>query len=107
MAALLWIVSAVWSVPQAASPESQAPKPTAASVAAPDYRAVVNQYCVSCHNARTQTAGLTFDRMDFTDVPAGAEIWEKVVRKVRVGMMPGVNCLSLVSLQVIASSCAK
>ena len=51
-------------------------------------RAVVDQYCVTCHNQRTKTAGLMLDKADLTDVPANAEIWEKVIRKVRAGMMP-------------------
>jgi hypothetical protein len=55
---------------------------------AEQYRAVVTQYCVSCHNEKTRTAGLMLDKMDFNNVGAGAEIWEKAVRKLRVGMMP-------------------
>src|SRR6185503_13185669 len=49
---------------------------------------VVNQYCVTCHNQRTKTAGLALDTMNLADVPAGAEVWEKVVSKVRSGLMP-------------------
>src|SRR5258706_5053406 len=51
-------------------------------------KAIVNQYCVSCHNQRTKTAGLMLDKLDFANVAANADIWEKAVRKVRVGMMP-------------------
>jgi len=51
-------------------------------------RAVVDQYCVTCHNQRTRTAGLMLDQVDLRDVAANAEIWEKVIRKVRAGMMP-------------------
>ena len=54
----------------------------------PDYRGVLDRYCVSCHNARANTAGLALDRMNLADVAAQAEVWEKVVRKVRSGMMP-------------------
>ncbi len=46
------------------------------------------RYCTACHNERTQTAGLALDTMNFQDLPAGADVWEKVIRKVRVGMMP-------------------
>jgi mono/diheme cytochrome c family protein len=53
-----------------------------------DARAVLDKYCVSCHNERAKTAGLTLDKMDLEHVSEGAETWEKVVRKVRVGMMP-------------------
>jgi len=53
-----------------------------------DYRAVLNQYCVTCHNQRTKTAGLTLDTLNLAHVEENADVWEKVVRKVRVGMMP-------------------
>jgi hypothetical protein len=43
---------------------------------------------VSCHNERLKTAALMLDKMDLADIPAGAEVWEKVIRKVRAGMMP-------------------
>jgi hypothetical protein len=50
--------------------------------------AVVATYCVTCHNQRTPTGGLALDRPELTDIPAHADVWEKVVRKVRGGMMP-------------------
>src|SRR5437762_10230787 len=70
----LSIPAALFSFPQTAGPE--------------EYGAVVKQYCVSCHNERAKTAGLMLDKMDFTNIGAGAEVWEKAVRKLRVGMMP-------------------
>src|SRR5215470_1569279 len=86
LAALGLLVSVLlWSLPQTASPRRQSTSP---SQRAEQYRAVVNQYCVSCHNERTKTAGLMFDKMDFTNIAAGADTWEKAVRKLRVGMMP-------------------
>ena len=51
-------------------------------------RALLDQYCVTCHNDRLKTAGLTLDKMDPSHVAADAEAWEKVVRKLRAGMMP-------------------
>src|SRR2546423_634461 len=51
-------------------------------------RAVLDQYCVSCHNPKVKTAGLTLDKMDPSRVAADTEAWEKVVRKLRAGMMP-------------------
>ena len=50
-------------------------------------RAVVATYCTSCHNERLKTAGLALDRIT-DDIAGSAEIWEKVVRKVRGGLMP-------------------
>ena len=65
-----------------------AQSPISASQRAEQYRGVVTQYCVSCHNERTRTASLMLDKMDFNNVGEGADIWEKAVRKLRVGMMP-------------------
>ena len=66
---------------------SQSPAPAAAS---PDSArsALVNQYCVTCHNERAKTGGLALDAVSLSNIPAGAETWEKVIRKVRAGMMP-------------------
>jgi hypothetical protein len=60
---------------------------SAASLA-PGQRALLDQYCVTCHNQRTQTGGLSLDRLDLARIPQDAEIWEKVVRKLRAGLMP-------------------
>jgi hypothetical protein len=51
-------------------------------------QAVINQYCVTCHNSKLKTAGLEFDKLDLHRTDANAETWEKVVRKLRAGMMP-------------------
>jgi mono/diheme cytochrome c family protein len=57
------------------------------SASAP-YRALLDKYCVTCHNQKLKTGGLMLDRMDLGKVPEGAETWEKVIRKLRGGMMP-------------------
>ncbi len=49
---------------------------------------LVSQYCISCHNQTLKTGGLTLDRVDLTQIPAQAEMWEKVIRKLRSGTMP-------------------
>ena len=69
----------------AAAPAKQAPPP-AGTVAA--HRALLDHYCVTCHNQRTKTASLTFDTMDLTQVGKNAAMWERAVRKLRGGMMP-------------------
>jgi mono/diheme cytochrome c family protein len=51
-------------------------------------KAVVDRYCIGCHNARTRTAGLALDTMDLANVRAHAATWEKVARKLRTGAMP-------------------
>ena len=51
-------------------------------------RAVFDRYCVACHNQRIQTAGLELDAADVSNVGERPDVWEKVVRKLRTGLMP-------------------
>ena len=51
-------------------------------------RAMLDVYCVACHNDRLRTAGLALDRLDVTNPAADAEVLERVVVKLRAGMMP-------------------
>jgi cytochrome c551/c552 len=51
-------------------------------------QALLNQYCITCHNQKLKTGGLELDKLDLDRAGANAETWEKVVRKVRAGMMP-------------------
>jgi hypothetical protein len=59
-----------------------------AASADPSPREILDKYCVTCHNQRLKTGGLTLDTLDLGRVPAQAEVWEKVVRKLRSGTMP-------------------
>ena len=62
-----------------------------APAAASAHRALLDQYCATCHNERQHAQGavpFAFDPLDVTDVGSDAEAWEKVVRKLRLGMMP-------------------
>jgi len=68
----------------AASSQSRSAAPTSPAA----YRALLDQYCVTCHNERAKTAGLMLDKLDLERVGDAAETWEKVVRKLRGGMMP-------------------
>jgi hypothetical protein len=63
------------------SGRAQAPEP-------PQKPALLNQYCITCHNQRLKTAGLLLDSMDLDQVGKDAAAWEKVVRKIHTGMMP-------------------
>ena len=64
---------------------------SASSSAAASHRAVLDRYCVTCHNQRQRTAGLTLDTADVEQVRTDAAVWEKVVRKLRTGLMPPVG----------------
>ena len=50
-------------------------------------RAMLDTYCVTCHNQKLHTAGLALD-VDVTNPGANAELWEKVIAKLRAGSMP-------------------
>ena len=63
-------------------------QPSADAPASVDYRAVLNRYCVTCHNERLRTAELTLDKLDVGKVGENAPAWEKVVRKLRTRAMP-------------------
>ncbi len=57
-------------------------------IACAQEQALLNQYCITCHNEKLKTAGLMLDKLDFAHPGPNADVWEKVVRKVRAGMMP-------------------
>ena len=51
-------------------------------------RAILDRYCVTCHNQKLATAGLTLDKMNPERVGEDAAVWEKVVHKLRTRSMP-------------------
>src|SRR5262245_17911910 len=75
--------------PQAKRTQSSSPR--GAVSPASSQRAVLDRYCVTCHNQRLVTAGLKLDEADVVSPGEAPEIWEKVVRKLRTGMMPPPN----------------
>jgi len=72
----------------AAGPAQQ----TAATSPSPSpQRALVDRYCVRCHNPRTNAGGLSLDGIDIDRVGNHPEIWERAVRKLRARAMPPVG----------------
>jgi hypothetical protein len=53
-----------------------------------DTGAILQRYCVSCHNDKLRTAGLALDIVDPSDPGANPAVWEKVVAKLRQASMP-------------------
>jgi len=74
----------------------QAQKPAAATTVttAEAEKAFFTQYCYGCHNQAAKERGvesalrITLDSLDPAHVDKDPEQWEKVVRKLRAGMMP-------------------
>jgi hypothetical protein len=67
-------------------------KPIARTAAVPPsaqtHTAVVKQYCVTCHSDRRKTGGLSLEAFDVAQAAEHAEIGEKMIVKLRAGMMP-------------------
>ncbi len=51
-------------------------------------RALLDQYCIACHNDSNRTANVTLSSLDPKNVSADGATWEKVLRKVGSGQMP-------------------
>jgi len=58
------------------------------TLAGDPHGAMLNTYCVGCHNTRLKTGGVAFDAIDIKHPAANAEIWEKALRKLRGRLMP-------------------
>jgi mono/diheme cytochrome c family protein len=68
--------------------QQAAPAPELAFFSGPSQQALLKQYCITCHNESLKTGGLALDTLARERVETNAETWEKVVRKVRAGLMP-------------------
>lgn len=62
--------------------------PRAADSPRIEARALLDRYCVTCHSTRLHTAGLDLQSIDVLRIGGRPEVWEKVVRKLRGGLMP-------------------
>ena len=83
--AVILVFPVAFGFPQSIRPQSERPGSNATGSAQSTF---LSQYCFGCHNERTKTAGLMLDKMDVAHVGENAEVWEKVVRKLRAGLMP-------------------
>ena len=54
-------------------------------------RQFLDRYCVSCHNEKLKTGGLSLVQVDLSKPGAQSELWEKVLRKLHTGVMPPPN----------------
>ena len=84
---LLAVGSAGSGVAGGAGPEQVAPTASPA----PAQAALLTRYCITCHTEAQRRRGivpLALDTLDLSNVGAQAETWEKVVRKLRAGLMP-------------------
>jgi len=95
------VVSAIVCLPVAASlnmaqqrPQSQTPRPAAVVATTPglmtadSQTAAVKQYCLGCHNAKTMSGALDLTPLNFARIEQHSEVAEKMIRKLRAGLMP-------------------
>ena len=75
--------SAEASARQASSTRSAQGSPSAVGA-----QGTIDRYCVTCHNPRMKAGGLVLDALPVANAAREPETWEKVIRKVRTGMMP-------------------
>src|SRR4029434_6606715 len=73
---------------QVPQPSTSAPRGATVDKQNAAQRAVLDKYCVGCHNARLKTGGLALGQLGPSQLADHAEIAEKVVLKLRAGMMP-------------------
>jgi Protein of unknown function (DUF1587)./Protein of unknown function (DUF1592)./Protein of unknown function (DUF1595)./Protein of unknown function (DUF1588)./Protein of unknown function (DUF1585). len=86
LVAALLAASASFLVP--ATVAAQTADANAAPRASSDHWSLLERYCTDCHNAEDWAGGIAFDTMTPDQVPHEAEVWEKVVRKLRGRLMP-------------------
>jgi mono/diheme cytochrome c family protein len=80
-----WILLTACTYLSAATPPTTSGTPTGQRS---EIRALLDKYCVTCHNQKAKTAGLLLDSLDLNRIPDRAETWEKVLLKLQLGFMP-------------------
>jgi mono/diheme cytochrome c family protein len=82
-----WVAAALGCI-YFGSPPVSAEQSAESGAAARKGHALFEKYCFDCHNTVDWAGGLAFDTLSFSDIPAEAETWEKIVRQLRTRSMP-------------------
>ncbi len=92
---ILWTMAATAALltqssmrPQSRPAQPARPRVAPASPAPVDAVALLKQYCVTCHSEKLKTGGLSLEAADPSRIAENPALWEKVVRKLRAGLMP-------------------
>jgi hypothetical protein len=95
LAVWLGVLSTAGGHAQAVAPQqgvaAPAASPVPAAPSAADRRALLDRYCVTCHNQRLKERGtvpVAFDSLDLSAVDDSAKVLEGIVLKMRAGLMP-------------------
>jgi hypothetical protein len=94
-------VIAVWFAQSATMVSAQNPAATSVD----SQRALVNEYCAGCHNEKLKSAGFSWAEVDLAHPEKNAPQMERVIRKLRAGMMPpaGAKRPDAAALQALAA----
>jgi hypothetical protein len=87
-AGMVLVTVSAYGWQRSSAPASGSASAAGSSLAKSPNRALIDQYCTNCHNADDKVAGLDLEGMSLDQIAEGAETWEKVVKKLRGGMMP-------------------
>jgi len=77
-----------------AKPQALRPKPAmavthnSATLSLESQSTLVKQYCAGCHSEKGRSGGLSLANFDPAGIDQNAEVVEKMIRKLRAGMMP-------------------
>ena len=85
-----WKIVALALATACAGVPQQQTSGTAAEADAPP-RAVIDKYCIGCHNERLKVGGLALNNIATQNISQNTAVWEKVVRKLRARYMPPVG----------------
>jgi mono/diheme cytochrome c family protein len=88
MRRLLAAAAAAWLSSLGLFAQSPQVRPAAPPAESPASTQMVKQYCVGCHSDRGKAGGLSLAGFDLATATEHPEIAEKIVRKLRVGLMP-------------------
>src|SRR5262245_43418284 len=84
----LAIAAGVWIQAVSARQVPGSEPPAARGSQAPGETALIGRYCITCHNDRLRTAGLSLEGRSLQRIGDAPDVWEKVLRKVRTQAMP-------------------
>jgi len=88
VASVVGSIVGLWAASGPLRAESAQAGGSTATPSSAEQRTLLDRYCVTCHNEKLRTGGVTLEKLDVGNVPSGAEVWEKVIRKVRTAQMP-------------------
>ena len=84
----LAVVVSAQPAPQPAARPVASHAPAVTTMLPAEQTAVVKQYCTGCHSERGKAGGLTLASFDAATIDQHGEVAEKMIRKLRAGMMP-------------------